>query len=299
MDIRGVESKTLTLRDWVNSWYDDEHQIAKTLATSDSSSPSKRTTSAYTQVLSRRQSASQAPPRQGVVEHALKPAQQDSVRELQNRLAGDQQPQESQPPTNRSSSQEEEREEDGEEVLYLFSSKVMEDSGLLAETEPLQRYLSSIPGVTVMANQFFLGPGGSGAPTHYHQIAVNALAWGEKHWIVAPAKDSRRSDISAAAGIKSRLSWARENEDVVEFIQQAGDLVLLPMDYSHSTFNLRPSVGVASQVNFEVINYPDVMEFVTGGFPESQGWRREKIDDPREGDTFVLGDEGVLRPWQE
>ena len=64
------------------------------------------------------------------------------------------------------------------------------------------RYLGAVPGVTVMANQFYLGPGQSGAPAHYHQIAVNALAWGEKHWIVAPAKYAARSDVSAAAGLQ-------------------------------------------------------------------------------------------------
>ena len=277
MDIGGVESKTLTLRDWVNSWYDDKHQMTKILATSGSSL--NQQTSAYSQVLNRRRKV-QSPSLQHGVDRSL------SAQGIQNPPAGDQ-------------LAESQSTNDSSQALYLFSSKVMEDSGLLADTEPLQRYLSSIPGVAVMANQFFLGPGGSGAPTHYHQIAVNALAWGEKHWIIAPAKDSRRSDISAAAGLESRLSWARENEDVVEFIQQAGDLVLLPMDYSHSTFNLRPSVGVASQLNFEIINLPDMMEFVTGGFPESQGWRHKKIDDPREGDTFVLGDDGVLRPWQE
>ena len=136
----------------------------------------------------------------------------------------------------------------------------------------------------------------SGAPTHYHQIAVNALAWGEKHWLVAPAKDAERSDVSAAEGLSERLAQARANPRALEFVQNAGDLVLLPQDYSHSTYNLRPSVGVAAQLNFDIINFADHMRFIVGDFDEDE-WR-SVIENPTENDTWVLNAEtGDIQHW--
>jgi len=35
-----------------------------------------------------------------------------------------------------------------------------------------------------MAKQLFVGPAMSGAPMHWHNTAMNALAYGRKHWYV-------------------------------------------------------------------------------------------------------------------
>lgn len=182
-----------------------------------------------------------------------------------------------------------------ERPMYLFSAKLLDESQIDVDTEPLQTFLGAVPGVQVMANQFYLGPAGSGAPTHYHQVAVNALAWGEKHWIVSPAKDAERSDVSAGTGLQSRLDRARADPRAIEFIQYSGDLVLLPMDHSHSTFNIRPSVGVASQLNFDPINFADYMEFLMDEY-DSRSWE-QRIELPSPTDTWSIGVDGVLRQF--
>merc|ERR1711879_922805 len=41
--------------------------------------------------------------------------------------------------------------------------------------------------------QFYLGPAGSGAPMHYHNMAVNVVAFGRKRWFLYPPGDSRYS----------------------------------------------------------------------------------------------------------
>ena len=54
------------------------------------------------------------------------------------------------------------------------------------DIEEFLDFLSLLPYPTkVMAKQLFVGPALSGAPIHWHNTAMNALAYGRKHWSVS------------------------------------------------------------------------------------------------------------------
>ncbi len=50
---------------------------------------------------------------------------------------------------------------------------------------------------SVMNAQFFVGPAGSGAPFHFHNNALNTLAWGMKRWYLAPPAVTPFSQVRA------------------------------------------------------------------------------------------------------
>jgi hypothetical protein len=108
--------------------------------------------------------------------------------------------------------------------------------------------------------QFYLGATGTGAPWHFHNAAFNALAYGRKRWLILPPGDS----LYSAEPVMEYLQgddYARRVADhsdgaastvprpipPLEFVQEAGDLVYIPMGWSHSTVNIEASVGVAME----------------------------------------------------
>ena len=110
--------------------------------------------------------------------------------------------------------------------------------------------------------QFFLGSSGTGAPFHFHNAAFNALAYGRKRWFVLPPGDSlysaeptmrylesdghrrRAAADDGPAGVNG-TAGTRVAAQPLGFVQEAGDLVFIPMGWSHSTVNIEASVGVA------------------------------------------------------
>lgn len=85
---------------------------------------------------------------------------------------------------------------------------------------------------------FFFGGKGTGAPFHIHADAVNAAVHGLKRWFVfTPAKT-----IYSRKTIKE---WAEEDypglgdgERPLECLQQAGDVVYVPLDWGHAVLNV-------------------------------------------------------------
>lgn len=93
--------------------------------------------------------------------------------------------------------------------------------------------------------QLFLGPPGSGSPLHWHDAALNYLAFGQKRWFLsAPA-----SPIAAYSNTPV-LEWlqrvggdALEDEDLLQCTQFPGDVVFVPRQWAHGTLNTETSIG--------------------------------------------------------
>ena len=80
----------------------------------------------------------------------------------------------------------------------------------------------------------------------------------------------------------------------MEFIQRPGDIVLLPNDYVHCTFNLRPSIGVASQLNFDLATFADLVTLDVNTFTE-ESW--QPFVEMANNDSVILDEDGVFRPF--
>lgn len=94
--------------------------------------------------------------------------------------------------------------------------------------------------------QFYLGPGGSGAPMHFHGHAVNSLAYGEKRWFLLPPADAYYSTLSAAQFVREG-----HGEAAAQCTQRSGDILFVPSLWSHATLNLRQTIGVAHEFSLE------------------------------------------------
>lgn len=137
----------------------------------------------------------------------------------------------------------------------------------------------------VRTGQFFLGPTGSGAPAHFHRLAINLVAFGEKHWFMYPPHHPQAAYTAlttTAAWLSSEdyfhnrtaLGTAGESDDVlltdafafqsedgsiaqrsaeaapIQFVQREGDVVIVPEEWTHATWNRQNSIGVAHEVSF-------------------------------------------------
>lgn len=96
--------------------------------------------------------------------------------------------------------------------------------------------------------QFYLGPAGSGAPMHFHGHAVNTLAFGEKRWFIYPPSDAFYSTQPALDFVQSSspsvsAAW--------QCTQHSGDIMFVPTQWSHSTLNVKQSIGVAHEFSIE------------------------------------------------
>lgn len=110
--------------------------------------------------------------------------------------------------------------------------------------------------------QFALGPAGSGAVMHFHQPAVNFLAFGRKRWSLLRPKDALYSDIPARTWVqryvdddgtqnRSQSEDHHLREQHLQCTQNAGDVMILPLYWGHSTLNLEASIGFAFELAFE------------------------------------------------
>ena len=57
-----------------------------------------------------------------------------------------------------------------------------------------------------MAKQLFVGPSLSGAPLHWHNTAMNAIAYGRKHWFLVPPNQTFYSVWPTKNMIKHELN---------------------------------------------------------------------------------------------
>ncbi len=81
------------------------------------------------------------------------------------------------------------------------------------------RLLLALPSVRAVANaQFYLGPPGTGSPLHWHNAALNFLAFGEKRWLLAPP--SHPAAAYSNAPVLQWLHQMRQEDDEEEEQQQ-------------------------------------------------------------------------------
>jgi len=93
----------------------------------------------------------------------------------------------------------------------------------------------------------YIGPPGSGAPSHIHADAVNAAAFGRKHWFFYPPSRSYFSTQPMQEWLAQRLLHVEESRPY-RCTQEAGDVVFVPFDWGHSVVNLDASIGVAMEL---------------------------------------------------
>ena len=91
--------------------------------------------------------------------------------------------------------------------------------------------------------QFFLGGAGTGAPLHFHEAAVNVLAFGRKDWLLLPPSLAAFSTQPAR-----RLFAGPPPPGALRCTQMAGDIVFVPEAWAHATLNTRTSVGHALEL---------------------------------------------------
>ena len=88
---------------------------------------------------------------------------------------------------------DDERWEADEVPEYMFSGQFATENPDLDDDMPeFLNLLGSLPYPSkIMAKQLFVGPAMSGAPLHWHNTAMNAIAYGRKHWFVCVLISSR------------------------------------------------------------------------------------------------------------
>lgn len=96
--------------------------------------------------------------------------------------------------------------------------------------------------------QFYAGGKGNGAQPHWHGPAWNWLLRGAKRWQLWPPH--------AATYAQRHVSLAVEPANAavgapLECEQRAGDVLVLPALWGHATVNTAPSIGFATELNFD------------------------------------------------
>ena len=145
--------------------------------------------------------------------------------------------------------------ENEQALLYIFSD--LPHSSMLGDfpvagppwLHLTPRLVDSVPA----AIQFFVGPRGSGSPMHWHSDSWNALAFGLKEWALLPPARARfsRTLESSDFGLRSEGGnhW-KDDGRALRCLQRPGDIVYIPATWSHTTRNLRASVGVAVEFRY-------------------------------------------------
>ena len=139
---------------------------------------------------------------------------------------------------------------------YLFSTQFISDNPAIKDTFlDVREYANRIPlAAFPYEPQFFFGDAGTGAPHHWHGSAINVLAWGTKLWAIYPPFASEY-DIKPALDFFSdevlEISTMTNGPRALTCTQYAGDVVLAPYWWGHSTLNAEPTIGVAMEMEFQ------------------------------------------------
>ena len=109
-----------------------------------------------------------------------------------------------------------------------------------------------------------VGADGAGAPLHIHEYALNLVLVGTKRWFAYPPPYSTYSVVPTRRWMneeyasffdeellsqkeQSRMKkWQRRPH---EFVQRAGDIVILPPQWAHSTISVGDCIAI-SRVGF-------------------------------------------------
>lgn len=92
--------------------------------------------------------------------------------------------------------------------------------------------------------------------------AWNALVYGKKGWILTPPGNASFSNVPASdmMQVLSRGNGYTEADGLMRCVQRAGDLIVVPANWGHMTYNFAESIGIAKEFTFysrdEMNNFP-------------------------------------------
>lgn len=136
--------------------------------------------------------------------------------------------------------------------------KVLGYSSGLPVTPDMQHAASS----TERYDSFILAGGGTGTYIHFHGDAVAALGIGRKYWVLLPGKGMpgsiRDQDIQMLQSLHPADAIKMFTSDGAPFAksayqvctQNAGDIIHVPRDWLHVTFNLWTSASVTLEAGY-------------------------------------------------
>lgn len=84
---------------------------------------------------------------------------------------------------------------------------------------------------------FFFGKKSTGAPFHIHADAVNAAVHGAKRWFVFTPAKTVYSRKTIKEWVEEDLPTLGEDKRPLECLQEAGDVVYVPLDWGHAVLN--------------------------------------------------------------
>ena len=96
--------------------------------------------------------------------------------------------------------------------------------------------------------QFYVGGEGAGAQPHWHGPAWNWLLRGRRRWLLWPPERATYAQRHVALALDAA---ARTGGAPPECEQRAGDVLLVPPLWGHATLNLAPSLGFATELQFD------------------------------------------------
>jgi len=100
-----------------------------------------------------------------------------------------------------------------------------------------------------IAQQFYIGGTGTGAPIHFHGDAWNVCAYGQRRWYLFKPEHATYSKIPMKEWVAKDLPKLTGDAKPLECMQRAGDVIFVPHLWGHGTYNVQESVGVAIELN--------------------------------------------------
>ena len=101
--------------------------------------------------------------------------------------------------------------------------------------------------------EFYAGIKNTGSPPHWHVLAMNFLVYGKKKWMLGPPRDSFHSRTPALDSFHVVQQMNEGNtKKYLHCTQHAGDLLLVPQFWMHTTLNEEHTVGYAMEFDAQV-----------------------------------------------
>ncbi|KAK3101813.1 hypothetical protein FSP39_006556 [Pinctada imbricata] len=138
--------------------------------------------------------------------------------------------------------------DEGGEPFYIFDRAFYNDSSLPRTLKP-PKYFQIKDGID--DSIFFLGASGSGVTFHKHADAWNGVIYGQKRWFLYPSSHTPPGGVYPGF---TQIEWydivypnLAEDDQPMECIQQAGEILYLPEGTYHGTINLGDTVAIGIQ----------------------------------------------------
>ena len=138
---------------------------------------------------------------------------------------------------------------------FVFDSQAWLQHGTLREAVGPAPVVLDVNAESIVLEQLSISPPLAGAHPHFHGSVYNALVVGRRRWALTPPEHAefslepalqyfarRRGTPGTTAPGSSPLSspwW--------DVMQEAGDVLYVPMQWAHATLSLAESVAVAAE----------------------------------------------------